>query len=127
MTYLYRGIQRRRPILESHSPYTWTGNTPAQEIRWEGRGEIIRQLLVLFDCEERICNQVFTSMEENDKMLFSRGVEYSKRLGFSSIKEFLAACTNGTIDESTIRVDWGNFEGPEFSKLLVSEGDIPSR
>ncbi|EMD95271.1 hypothetical protein COCC4DRAFT_177995 [Bipolaris maydis ATCC 48331] len=126
MKYIYQVIQRRTPIPESRSPYDWRGNTQAQEIRWEGREEIIQQLCILFDykSDKRTCNIVFITMKEGDRLLFSKSVEYSEILKFPSTKDFLTACTDGTIDDSTLRSriqNWnsGNFKVADFSKLLI--------
>ncbi|KAH7556200.1 hypothetical protein BM1_06726 [Bipolaris maydis] len=63
-------------------------------------------------------------MKEGDRLLFSKSVEYSEILKFPSTKDFLTACTDGTIDDSTLRSriqNWnsGNFKVADFSKLLI--------
>lgn len=127
MAHIYQAVQRRRPIPESHSPYDWRDNTQAQEIMWEE--EIIGQLLILFNQQhgKRTCNVIFMSMNEKNKLLFSKCVGYSKDLGLPSTKYFLSACTNGTIDKSTLgslieASGSRNVESADIPKLLVSQG-----
>ena len=130
-------IRRTKPMQNhfgvGNSPYGWRNLGGSEESMWHRRVETLEQLLIVLGAEsddKKIGNGVMMRMADTDKALFLLCIQCSKRLDFSSTKEFLSACSDGTLDESRLaeplrHLGSSHIKTAEFAALLVSVHAIP--
>ncbi|XP_014553170.1 hypothetical protein COCVIDRAFT_18888 [Bipolaris victoriae FI3] len=126
-------IRRTKPTQNhfgvGNSPYGWRNVGGSEESMWHRRVETLEQLLAVLGTEsddKKIGNGVMMRMANTDKALFLLCIQCSERLDFSSTKEFLSACTDGTLDESRLaeplrHLGSSHIKTAEFAALLSGQ------